>query len=63
MNYMKNKYLKEVWAKGIQERIWEREVIMAIKMSKDLEDKDLDVLRMNNEKDQEIVDYVTKNYQ
>lgn len=58
---MKNKYLKE-WAKSIQERIWEREVFMAMKKEKDPKDKDLDVLKMNNEKDQEIVDYVAKNY-
>jgi hypothetical protein len=58
---MKNKYLKE-WAEDIQKRIWEREVFMEIKKSKDPQDKDLDVLKMNNEKDQEIVNYINENY-
>lgn len=58
---MKNKYLKE-WTKSIQERIWEREVFMAMKKEKDPQDKDLEILKTNNDKDQEIVDYVAKNY-
>ena len=61
INITKEEYLKS-WVQGIQERIWEREVFMAMKKEKDPKDKDLDVLKMNNEKDQEIVDYVAKNY-
>lgn len=56
---MKNKYLNS-WAKSIQERIWEREVIMSLKKGKDPQDKDLDALKMNNDKDQELVDYIKK---
>lgn len=55
----KIEYLKN-WAEGIQQRIWERDVIMQMKKEKDANDKDLDALKMNNEKDQELVDYITK---
>lgn len=56
---MKSKYLKS-WAKNIQERIWERDVFIALKKSKNENDKDLDALKMNNDKDQELVDYIGK---
>lgn len=55
----KNEYLKE-WALRIQKNIWERDVIIAMKKEKDPQDKDLDALNMNNEKDQALVDYISK---
>ena len=56
---MKNEYLLE-WAERIQKTIWERDVFMAMKKGKAENDKDLDALKINNEKDQELVDYIKK---
>ena len=56
----KKEYLQS-WAERIQQNIWEREIIMDLKKSKDAQDKDLEVLKLNNEKDKEIVDFIAKN--
>lgn len=52
-------HLKE-WASGIQKNIWERDVLIAMKKEVNAEQKDLDVLNMNNEKDQALVDFIYK---